>query len=73
MNVAPSVRVFHEALGTGGGRKPGLPAVPGDSTLSASATPLREKLGVISGQAAKLWSVAVDSVRLSGQRHSRTK
>lgn len=40
MNVAPSVRVFHEPLGTGGGRKPGLPAVPGDSTLSASATPL---------------------------------
>lgn len=43
MNVAPSVRVFHEPLGAGGGGggSPGCLRAPGDSTLSASATPLR--------------------------------
>lgn len=41
MNVAASVRVFHEAQGAGGGGSPGCLRGPGDSTLSATATPLR--------------------------------
>lgn len=41
MNVAASVRVFHELQGAGGGGSPGCLRGPGDSTLSIATTPLR--------------------------------
>lgn len=41
MNVAASVRVFHELQGAGGGGSPVCLRGPGDSTLSVATTPLR--------------------------------
>lgn len=44
MNVAASVRVFHETLGAGGGGGGGSPGClrgPGDSNLSVARKPLR--------------------------------